>query len=215
MSYYDDDSHGRARYNHDFHDENENLLPDNTQEERQFGFALVTYARVVADTSDALPTHGASCLNVLARKEGSAPRQARVLHSWVRIDSFAEPSLCYEVSGDCGVPRYNRPHGPIYYVAPALGTIRWTRPDPAVPVFCLQGGYEFPGIDAPGHAPGKAKLGRRTIRDICDCVNGNKVLPQHEFTVYEHVIFNTLQRGPSAEDPSRRPPLPGWNYDPG
>ncbi len=118
------------------------------------------------------------------------------------------------MSGDCGEPRYDRPHGPIYYVAPALGTIRWTRPDPAVPVFCLQGGYEFPGMEAPGHATGKAKLGRRTTRDIYDCVNGNHVLPQHELTIYEHVIFDTLQRGPSAEDPSRRPSIPGWNYDP-
>ncbi len=71
MTCYDEDSHGRVRYNHDFLDENEDLLPDNTQEERQFGFSLATYARLVADTNDALPTHGASCLNVLARKEGS------------------------------------------------------------------------------------------------------------------------------------------------
>ncbi len=38
MAYYDEESHGRVRYNHDFLDENEDLLPDNTQEERQFGF---------------------------------------------------------------------------------------------------------------------------------------------------------------------------------
>ena len=214
MSYYDEDSHGRVRHDYDFFDENVDLQPDHVQEERRLGLAIVSYARFVARTSDVLPAHGAGCLNVLASKEGNARRQARVLHSWVRIDSFAEPSLCYEVSGDCGVPRHVRRHRPIYYVAPALGTIRWSRPDPAVPVFCLQDGYEFPGIAAPCHAPGKAKLGRRTIRDIFDCVIENHILPQHEFTEYEHVLFDTLQLAPSAEASRRRPPLPGWNYDP-
>jgi hypothetical protein len=70
------------------------------------------------------------------------------------------------------------------------------------------------GFEAPHHAPGKAELGRRTNRDIHDSVIGNNTLPQHELPVYEHALFDTLQCGPSAEDPSRRPPLQSWNYDP-
>jgi hypothetical protein len=101
MSYYDGDSHERVRYKYDFHDENRDFQSGHVQDERHFGYALAAYGRFVAATSDVIKAHGASCLNVLTRKEGSTPRQARVLSSWVRIDSLAEPSLFYGLSGDC------------------------------------------------------------------------------------------------------------------
>ncbi len=89
---------------------------------------MTAYGRHLIHLDDVLPTHCASRLSVLAKQEGGAPRRARALHSWVRIDSFAEPSLCCVVSDDCGLASFARPHGPIYYVAPGSGTIRG--PDP-------------------------------------------------------------------------------------
>ncbi len=111
----------------------------------------------------------------------------------VRADSFAEPSLCSEVSGDYGLASFARPQGPIYYVAlvPARsGGLDPTRQSQS------SAGYEFPMIDALRPVQGQIRPphGSRFFDHVIE----NHVLPQKEFAEYERAVFTAFRNGPSA-----------------